>query len=66
MEINIYYESLTYKDITQVPSYDLFSLLGKRSTVDDGDDSGGDNDDMIVMKKNKIKVMIIGQLSYVL
>ncbi|KAK3748779.1 hypothetical protein QZH41_013515 [Actinostola sp. cb2023] len=28
LELKIYYEDLTFKDIHQVPSYDLFSLLG--------------------------------------
>ena len=29
LELKIYYESLTYSDVKQVPSYDLYSLLGK-------------------------------------
>ena len=29
LELRIYYESLTFSDVKQVPSYDLYSLLGK-------------------------------------
>ena len=29
LELRVYYESLTYSDVKQVPSYDLYSLLGK-------------------------------------
>lgn len=30
LELRIYYESLTFSDVKQVPSYDLYSLLGKQ------------------------------------
>ena len=30
LELRIYYESLTFSDVRQVPSYDLYSLLGKQ------------------------------------
>ena len=28
LELRIYFESLTYSDVKQVPSYDLYNLLG--------------------------------------
>ena len=30
LELRIYFESLTYSDVRQVPSYDLYSLLGRK------------------------------------
>lgn len=33
LELRIYYESLTYSDVRQVPSYDLYSLLGKQHII---------------------------------
>ena len=29
MQIKLYYEDLTYFDVQQTPSYDMYSLLGK-------------------------------------
>lgn len=33
LELRIYFESLTYSDVRQVPSYDLYSLLGRKLFV---------------------------------
>ena len=33
LELRVYYESLTFSDVKQVPSYDLYSLLGEQHTV---------------------------------
>ena len=33
LELRIYFESLTYSDVRQVPSYDLYSLLGRKLLI---------------------------------